>query len=177
MQRPLEVDFLPALVATTEELEVVGNALSFLVIHVSCTLVADPGMSTSPSGINPKNVLEAKVFPQSGINDFDGHGDEGPALLADVGAGTTCPDLVIVGHVNIEDQLLGDGTEGAGLSEGFPVAGICRVDRPDFETGRGELHALFPELIGRNKRLIPDVGVVRQDKGEFAIAKVGRGCR
>ena len=77
---------------------------------------------------------EAKILPQRNIDDLDRHRDETPAPAADRRAGAARSDVVVVGHVDVEDELLGDRSEGGGWpAEGLAVTRIRRVDRTDLE--------------------------------------------
>lgn len=86
---------------------------------------------------------EAKVIPQGDVYNFNGHGNEAPTSPADAGTRAACTNLVIVGHVYIEDQFLGNGTEGSCLAKGLPFARVRRVNRTDFKSRRDHLDALF----------------------------------
>ena len=90
-------------------------------------------------------MLEAEVLPQSSVDDFDSHGDKSPAFVADVSFIATGTDLVVICQIEIEDELLCEGTEGGRFAESFAVARIGCVDRADFEAGRVELEDLFAE--------------------------------
>jgi hypothetical protein len=59
-------------------------------------------MGSSPSRVHPQDVLEAKIIPQSNVNNFDGHCNELPALIADIRLVTTCPDIIVIGQIDIE---------------------------------------------------------------------------
>ena len=80
-------------------------------------------MDTATTGVHPQQVLVAVLVPDCRVYDLDGGGDEAPASPADVGAGAAGADGVIVGHVDIEDELALLGGEVAG-SEEFTVAGL-----------------------------------------------------
>lgn len=134
MQRSPDVDLLAAFVAASQKLEVSSNRSAFLVVHFSCSLVTDPCVSTSPSGVNPEDMLEAKVFSQRSIDDFDGHCDESPTLLANVGAGTASSDLIVICHIDIKNQLFCNRTESTRFAKRFSVSWVCRVLGTDFET-------------------------------------------
>jgi hypothetical protein len=43
--------------------------------------------------------------PERGVDDLNGHGHEGPAAMADLGAVAAAAHVVVVRHVDIEDQL------------------------------------------------------------------------
>jgi len=80
-------------------------------------------------------VLEAEVLAQRGVDDLDGHGDEGPAAGADAGAGAAGADLVVVGHVDVEDEFFRERAEGGGFAEGLAVSRVGGIDGADFEAG------------------------------------------
>lgn len=176
MQRPLDIDLFPALVAAAQQLQIASNGPALLIVHFSCPLVADPAMRASASRVDPQQMLETKVFSERHVNDLDGHGDKSPALLTDASATATRANLVVVRHVNIKDQLFGNGAKGAGFAHRLAVSWIRAVHGANLESCGCQLHALLAESVGRDEGLVADVGVVGQDKGEFAVAKVGAGC-
>jgi hypothetical protein len=79
-------------------------------------------------------VLEAKVFPQGNIYNFDGHGDERPAFLANVGLVAARSHIIVVCKIDIEAKLFGDRFERGGVR--FSVAGVEAVRGSDLETRR-----------------------------------------
>ena len=82
-----------------------------LSVHVSCLLVAHPGMGSSSSRVDPHDVLEPKVVSQGDIDDLDCHSHELPALVANIGLIAAGSDIVIVSQINIEAQLLREWLE------------------------------------------------------------------
>lgn len=62
-------------------------------------------MNTSASGIHPQQMLKAELIPEGTIEDLDCGGNEAPAVVADALAGAAGTDLVIVGHVDIENKF------------------------------------------------------------------------
>lgn len=94
-------------------------------------------------------MAEAEVIAQGSVDDADRHGDEGPAAVADGGAGAARADVVVVCHVDVEDEFFGEWSEGGRFTDGFAVARVRAVDRADFETGGYLLDALFAEARGR----------------------------
>jgi len=86
---------------------------------------------------------------------------------------TARSDLVVICHVDIEDELFGQGTEGALFSYRLAVAWVHRVDWSNLETDGGHLEALFAELIGGDEGLVTNVGVIWKDERKFAVAEVG----
>ena len=63
-------------------------------------------MDASPARVDPEEVLKSKVLPECPVQDLDGDGHEPPALVTDGGAFAARPHVVVVGHVNIEHELL-----------------------------------------------------------------------
>lgn len=86
---------------------------------------------------------KAKVLAECNIHDLDSHCDESPASVTDGCAGTACTDVIVVCHVDIENQLLHDGTKRAGLAKGLAVSRVCAVHGPNFETRGEHLYTLF----------------------------------
>lgn len=94
-------------------------------------------------------MAEAEVVAQGSVDDTDRHGDEGPAAVADGGAGAACADVVVVCHVDVEDEFFGEWSEGGRFADGFAVARVRAVDGADFETGGYLLDALSAEARGQ----------------------------
>lgn len=95
--------------------------------------------------------------------------------MADVRAGAAGADVVVVGHIDIEDEFFRDGPESAGFSEGLAVARVGGVDGADFETRGEHLDALLAEEVGGREGLVAQIGVVGEGEGEFAVGEVRRG--
>lgn len=138
VQRPAHVDLLPALRAAADDLEVTGDGPALLVVHGAGLLVADPGVGAAAARVHPHDVAEAEVLAQGHVDDLDGHGDELPAPVADVGLVAARADVVVVRQVDVEAQLLGQRLERARVPQRLAVARVRRVHRSDLETG-GEL--------------------------------------
>lgn len=131
-------------------------------------------MHATAARIDPEDVCEAKVVTEGGVNDFDGHGGEGPAFAADVGFGAARADVVVVCQVNIEDDLFGERPEGGGFAEGFTVAWVGGVDGSDLEAGWVQAENVFAEEVGGRVRLVTEVGVVGERESEFSVGEVVR---
>ena len=108
-------------------------------------------MRSSTTGIYPQNVFEAEILPKSSIYDFDGHGHECPAFVADVGFRAAGTNFIVIRQIEIEDHLFGYGTKGRGFAEGFTIARIGRIYWADFESGWIYLEDLFAEAAGISK--------------------------
>ena len=80
-------------------------------------------------------MLEAKIFSKAGIDDFDGHCDEVPAFVADIGFVAACSDLIVIRQIEIEYEFFGDGAEGGGFAEGFAIAWVGGIYWTDLEAG------------------------------------------
>jgi len=75
-------------------------------------------------GIGGKEASEggrSKLTSQSRVQDSRSSSNEPPAPLAHVLVLTACSDLVVVGHVDIEDELASKRDEG-GWTEGLLVS-------------------------------------------------------
>lgn len=145
VQWPPHIHLLTALRTTLYHLKVTGNSPSLLVVQAADLLVAHPGVCTSATGVNPHDVLEAKVVSQRRVDDLDRHGHECPALVADVGLVAAGTNVVVVRQVDIEAQLLGEGLEGGRVAERLAVARVGGVDGADFETRRHEAEDIFAQ--------------------------------
>ena len=111
MERPPNINLLPALRTTLNDLEIAGDGLPFLIVHVPGLLVAHPCVGSSSSGVDPHDVLEPKIIPQGDIDNLDRHSHELPALVANIGLVATSSNIVIISQVDIEAQLLGEWLE------------------------------------------------------------------
>ena len=91
---------------------------------------------------------EPKVLPQRNIDNFDRHCDKSPAPPADGRSRAARANVVVVGHVNVENELLGDWSKGSRrAAEGLAVTRICRVDGTDLEAGGCHLDALLSKAV------------------------------
>lgn len=136
MQRSFYVHFLATLCSTFDDFKIACDSFSFLVIHVPCSFVANPCVSTPSPGVYPHDVFKPKVVPQCYINDFDCHGDEGPAFVTDVRFVATGSDLVIIRQIDVEDELFCTRPERSGLAQGLSISGVRRVHWTNFKAGR-----------------------------------------
>lgn len=116
-------------------------------------------MDPSPSTEHPEQVLESKVLPESGINNLAGNRHKLPAFRADICSLATFPDLIVVRHVDIEDQF---------TLHCFNVAN-CAVllwadghDGADVYFVRIPVANLLLELLGGLKGQIAQVNVIGQ---------------
>lgn len=130
-------------------------------------------MHASASRIHPQQMPEPKILPQRLIDDLYRQRREDPALWANLCLLATRPHVIIVGQIDIEDQLLGDGAESALLADGLAIARVERVLGPDLEADGRHLQTLFAEGVGGGEGLVADVGVVGEDEGEFAVHELG----
>jgi hypothetical protein len=124
VQRSLDSNLLTTLRASLQNLKIAGNGLSLLVIKVTRFPVAYPSVGTTTTGVHPHDVLETEVITQSHIDDLDGHCDELPALVADVGLVAARTDIVVIRKIYIETQLLGHRSESGRTSKSLPFARI-----------------------------------------------------
>lgn len=130
-------------------------------------------MGTTTTRVDPEDVAKAEILAEGGIDDLDGHGDEGPALAADVGLGAAGADVVVVGQIDIEAQLLGDGAERrAVVAEGLAVPRVRAVHGPDLEPRRHVPQHVLAQQVRRRVRLVPPVLVVRHREGELPVPEV-----
>ena len=81
-------------------------------------------------------MFEGQVVPQGRIDDLDGHGNEGPTFVTDVGLIATGPNVVVVGQIQIEDQLFVQRSEVTGFAQGLAIAWVGGIDRTDLESRR-----------------------------------------
>lgn len=135
VQRSPYVDFLAALRATTNDFEVSRDSPALLVVHRPRLLVAHPGVRATSSRVHPQDVPEAEVLAQRHVHHLDGHRDELPAPVADVGLVAARPDVVVVRQIDIETQLFGQRLERARVSQRLAVARVRSIYGSDLETG------------------------------------------
>ena len=101
--------------------QVVHQRAPLLVRELHRLLVRDPQVYAAPAGVDPEEVMVAELLADGLVEDIHGDGDEVPAAVADVGAGAAGADLVVVGHVDIEDELAQLGDE-VGCADGLAVS-------------------------------------------------------
>lgn len=105
VQRSPDINLLPALRTALDDFEVASNSFTLLVVHVSRLLVANPGVSSSSSRVDPHDVFESKIISQCDIYHLDGHSHELPAFVADVRLVAASSDIVVISQIDIETQL------------------------------------------------------------------------
>lgn len=67
--------------------------------------IGDPQVNTTATRIDPKKVLVAELVAYGFVQDAHRCSDEDPAAFADVCAGATRSDGVIVSHIDIKDKF------------------------------------------------------------------------
>lgn len=147
MQWPPHVDLLPTLRTPLQHLQVSRDSPPLLIIHEARLAVTHPGVGATSARVDPHDVLEAKVLAQGGVGDLDGHGYELPALEADVGLVAAGTDVVVVGQIDIEAQLFGQGLKAFEVPELFSVARVGTVDGANIETGWDVVKDIFPHAV------------------------------
>ena len=135
MQRSLDVNLLPTLRPPFNQLQISSYCLPPRIVHLPCSLIAHPSVCSSPPRVNPHDMFEPEIVPQRRIDYFDRHGDELPALVADVGFGAACSDLIVIRQVYIKNQFFGQRAESGGFAERLAIARVGGVDGPNLETG------------------------------------------
>jgi hypothetical protein len=110
--------------ATLDDGEPGDEGLALVVGEVHGVLVGDPEMDATTARVDPKEMVEAKLIAEGGVEDANGDGNEGPAAFADVGSGTAGADRVIVCHIYVEDELSLERCKGA-RSDGLLVPWLC----------------------------------------------------
>lgn len=62
-------------------------------------------MDTATPRIDPEEVLITKLVSYGMVQNADSGCDEGPTPFANARVGATCPNGIVVSHIDIEDQL------------------------------------------------------------------------
>lgn len=134
------------LLAALDDCEPSNERAALVVRERERLSVADPQMDAAPAGVDPEEVFVPELVAECAVEHAHGGGDVRPAASADVGAGAAGADGVIVGHVDVEDELAELGGEGGGADgllvswlEGNSTLGdkqqmFCKEPRT---TGRG----------------------------------------
>jgi hypothetical protein len=111
-------------------------------------------VDAASSGKDPEDVLGGVVEPEPTLEDLHGCGHELPASGAYGGALAACSDGIVVGGINVDDELAFDGEE-LGFSRVTQLRGE-RVDWPDLDA---EGHAVcagehVTELAGEQREFV-----------------------
>ncbi|KAI3494657.1 hypothetical protein L1887_40473 [Cichorium endivia] len=165
---PACIDLFDLAGTALDDLEPSDDGFARVVGEVESFAVRDPYMDTTTTRIDPEQMLEAEILAQRLVEHLHRDGDKRPATLADALTRTACAHLVVVRHVDIEYQLALHGLERS-LLHGFAVFGLGRVDRANLESRRVEATHLFLELVGGRERVVTQVGLVLERKGELAV--------
>lgn len=160
-----------ALLAAAEHVQVLHKGASAVFAQRAHARVADPAVDAASAREDPDAVAHAEVVAQRRVDDGDGEGDELPAFATDGGATAAGADVVVVGEVDVEHKLLGQGPHEA-LGDGLAVLGLDRVDGAHLEPGRVGPHHLVLELGGVLEGQVALVGAVLVLEGELAVREV-----
>lgn len=147
VQWPPDVYLLATLCTTFENLQVSCHSPPLLVLHSPRLLIADPGVGTTSTRVNPHNVLEAEIVTQRLVYHLNSHSDELPALDADICLVAACPNIIVICQIDIEAELFSQGPEGGQVLELFSVAWVGGVDGADFETRRQQAQDVFADAV------------------------------
>lgn len=72
---------------------------------MSCSFVGNPAVNATTTAEHPQDVLEAEIVAQRLVENLTGDGHELPAFAADVGLVAARSHLIVVGHVDVEDEF------------------------------------------------------------------------
>jgi hypothetical protein len=116
-------------------------------------------------------VLEAEILAQRNVNGFEGHGHVRPTAPADASALAAESDVVVVGHIHIEDELALLGLEGlrvdvvvifwrgAKHSSNIDFVWLPLLDR-------------FSQFVAIPKRLVSNINVILNREGELSPGEI-----
>ena len=110
--------------ATLYDGEPGDEGLALVVGEVHCVWVGYPEMDAPTAGVDPEEMVEAKLIAEGSVEDANCDGYEGPAPVADVGCGTAGADGIIVCHIDVEDELALERDKSA-RSDGLLVPWLC----------------------------------------------------
>lgn len=123
-------------------------------------------MDAPASGVEPRDVTEAKVVPQAVVHDSARHLHERPTDGTDFGPRTAAvPDVVVVREVDVKDELPLDRTEGAVSvgRVGVLVLGGVGEDGPEVDLPGLPSHDGRPQVVLVVEALVPDVDFLPRD--------------
>jgi hypothetical protein len=83
MQARRQIDLFGLLLSSLDNLDVAHKSLACFRRQLPCPIITNPAMDTTPTTVDPEQMLEAKVGSQDFVDDFDGNGHEVPAFEAD----------------------------------------------------------------------------------------------
>mmetsp|Transcript_25492 Transcript_25492/g.78556 ORF Transcript_25492/g.78556 Transcript_25492/m.78556 type:complete len:312 (-) Transcript_25492:249-1184(-) len=174
VERRLELRLLCRVLVARDDGEVLDDGEARVVGELAARGVGDPAVDAAAARVDPHDVLEAEVVAERGVDDFDGRVHVVPALAADARALAAGPDVVVVGKVNVEDELALLGPE---VLDRQMVARRRVEDRPDVDLVRLALR--HQRLHARRVReaLVPDVHVVRERQRQLAPVHDGARSR
>lgn len=186
------IDLLDLILATLDDLEEGDKSASLIVVEIHSESIRYPAMDTTTTRVDPEEVTEAKGFwqvsklnsnlptSQSFVEDLHSRSNETPAAFADLLVRAASTDLVIVGHIDIENELTALRLKRT-CRERLAVARLvcqhrgphctypCTVLRSDLETRRCQTKHLFLKVINRVERVVSDVDVVLDCECELAV--------
>mmetsp|Transcript_9223 Transcript_9223/g.26224 ORF Transcript_9223/g.26224 Transcript_9223/m.26224 type:complete len:216 (-) Transcript_9223:32-679(-) len=143
-------------------------------------------MDSSPSREHEENVLEAEVLAQTPVQDTDGDRHESPALGPPVLLVREVQVIIVVVHIDIEDELALNRLERAEARAARRIActaGVRRallwvhvVDRPDIYLRRAPRLDRALELAPVLEALVPHEDVPLQGEAELPPREEGLVC-
>ena len=152
---------------------VTNNGRSHFIGHFSGSLIATPSMNTSPSTENPQQVLKIEIFVQYLRNDIHRHLQILEALNADCSTCATCPNIIVIVHINIEDHFF------VCWHKCFFVACVMTIGRnvvhcAHIDLVRNSVYQCFLETICILETQIAAIYIICQCKRELSLMEVLR---
>ncbi|KAI0563975.1 hypothetical protein FGB62_32g139 [Gracilaria domingensis] len=166
-----------ALARLEAQVQVVGDGGALLVAHEAGAVVGDPAVDAPSARVHPQDVAKAKVVAQRGVDDARGQRHVLPVLVAHArGAhgGHVGHDVLVVGHVNVEDELLLHGRQRDLQRVLVGRRLVVHGANVDLD-GRARLE-LLQQLVAVGEGLPADVDVAGEREGDLAVRKRVRGA-
>jgi len=152
-------------------------------------------VDSTPTRVDPKEVLVAKLVANRAVEDLDGGGDKDPAPRTDFCFRAATADGVVIRHIDIEHELALEWFEGGGSHSSLiswlrtPGMNDLRLETrkwidtthsravhgPNLKPSRVEGTYLLFQFICVRKGVVAEIHVALERKREFAIDKKSRG--
>jgi hypothetical protein len=87
------------------QLQIIYQASSYWILQFSCPLVANPNVYTSSARKDVHEIMQIVIFFQCDSDNLNGDNEEFPALLAYSLTLTAISDIIVVVHIEVENQL------------------------------------------------------------------------
>jgi hypothetical protein len=93
------------LLSTLDDSEPTDDRLALIIGELQSFFVGNPQVNATATGVHPEEMTEPKLIANSRIEDAHSDRDECPAATTYVRTRAAGTNGIVIGHINIEDEL------------------------------------------------------------------------